>query len=181
MLFIIAIYKGDQSYTCQFGNLFLRTEFCVFLHPNLFSLCLRMSSWIFKACHPSINTTWKVCLERANSPTGNLWLPRCIFIVVNSKAWISHQCLAHCQSVLLCTNYCPSVGLTLLFPSITCKKKSSQQIARSFRGNKAKKNKQTKKLQGNTITKTCFQRGDKLSLLYFKMHMMCKCKCQNCL
>lgn len=128
----------------QFGNIFLRTEFCVFLHHNLFSLCLRMSSWIFKPCHPSINTTWKVCLERANPPAGNRWLPWYIFIVVNSKAWISHQCLARCQSVLLCTNYCPSVGL-MLFSFYNMQRKSSQQTARSFSRNKAKKktNKET--------------------------------------
>lgn len=85
----------------QFGNLFLYTEFCVFLHHNLFLLCLKMSSCIFRPCHSSINTTCEVCLERANSPIRNLWLPQCIFIVVDPKARISYQCAVLCDNFAL--------------------------------------------------------------------------------
>lgn len=88
----------------QFGNLFLSTEFCVFLHQNLFPLCLRMSSCIFRLCHSSINTTCRMYLEWVNSPVGHLWLPQCIFVVADPKACIPLS-VWHFVTILLRTNY----------------------------------------------------------------------------
>lgn len=73
-----------------------------------------MSSCIFRPYRSSINATCEVCLERANSPIGNLWLPRCIFIVADPKAWISIGVWCF-VTILLCANYFLSVGFILLF------------------------------------------------------------------
>lgn len=88
----------------QFGNLFLYTEFCVFLYHSPFLFCLRTSSCIFRPCHSSVNPKCEACLGEANSHTGNLWLPWCIFIVEDTKAWIS---VVWCfVTILLCTSLC---------------------------------------------------------------------------
>lgn len=91
--------------------------------------------------------------------TGNLWLPQCIFIVVNSEAWISHQCLARCQICSALTPV-PLWDLCFFFPSITCKKifPADCEILQRKQSKEKQTNNQTKNYRAIPIQKPAFNK-----------------------
>lgn len=115
MLLIIAIYKRDQS--CAYhglGNFFLYTEFCVFLHHNPFTFCLRMSSFIFRPRHFSVIKKVQGVLGRGKFPYGES-VATLVYFMLRTQRLESLYSGALCQFCSAPT----SMRLILLFSFLT--------------------------------------------------------------
>lgn len=108
----------------------------------------------------------KVCLGGANPHIGNLWLP-CVFLLLRTQRLESLWSGALQQ-------FCSapsSARFTLLFSFLT---HNFYTAACEIFQRKQSKARQSKLTNYRARATQCFQRADRLSLLYFKMHIMYK-------